>query len=248
MPLKKKVSYGIICFRRNAKNTLQLLMIKKATTYHFSAFVNGYYSSNPNNPKSDKVLKKLFNNMTYHEKLDILSFNFKTLWQRIYRGDAQITISNSYNKKEYKFNSLCNNKTRVMNLIKNSTNVETIWEFPKGRKNTDVEFDLNTAQREFLEETNLRETDYIVRYHISPYIQTYTDFGRAYQNIYYLADMLSNTLEPKTTFFNKWQMSEICDIRWISKEELANMNLEEITYNRLMKSFTKIIKKYRAAS
>lgn len=251
MPEKKK-SYGIICFRQTPKG-IQIVMVKKSTTYHFCEFVSGHYGKN-----NHTHLLKLFNNMTYDEKIEILSLKFPNMWYRIYKEnpdkifipDNKNTWTSSYLNKKNKFEStfLNDGGIKLRNLISNSCLIDTPWEFPKGRKDRNkVESDIETAIREFYEETGIRSTQYKLLWHINPYVETYTDFGTTYQNIYYFAQALGEW-EPEFKFYDKQQISEVSAVRWISKNDLIYLKLEDITYKRLINSFEKIIRKYKNAS
>ena len=78
MPKYSK-SYGIALCRFNSNKEPEIILIKKRYTYYFFEFVLGKYQRNDN-----KYLFKLFNNMTYQEKMDILSLKFDTLWYKIW--------------------------------------------------------------------------------------------------------------------------------------------------------------------
>jgi 8-oxo-dGTP pyrophosphatase MutT (NUDIX family) len=80
--IKEKVSYGIIlCKQKNLcnKNKLEILLIRKRYTYHFSEFVMGRYDDH-----DDKEIRYLFNNMTAQEKIDIIKSNYNLLWYRLW--------------------------------------------------------------------------------------------------------------------------------------------------------------------
>jgi 8-oxo-dGTP pyrophosphatase MutT (NUDIX family) len=241
--MSKKISYGVVCLRKGNKG-IEIIMVKKSTTYHFCEFVMGHYSKNNSN-----LLVKLFNNMTYHEKMDILSFNFDNMWYRVRREipfsrftDARSNIF--YNFKN-KFNTTFMNDTdRLKHLIDKSNNVDTPWEFPKGRKDFNDKSDIETAIREFKEETNIDETKFRMLWHIKPYVESYVDFGVFYCNVYYFAEAIGNW-EPEIKFYDKQQISEISSVNWISKNNLSIMKLDETTHKRLLKLFNKIINKYR---
>lgn len=245
-PIKK--SYGIICCRNNHKNGVQLLMVKKSTTYHFCEFVAGHYRKH-----QDSHLKKLFNNMTYNEKMDILSMKFQNMWYRIYRENPDIVFINgnknvwasSYLRKKSKFENtfLQDGGVKLKSLIADSINVDTEWEFPKGRKNNN-EYELETAIREFTEETGVSHNKFQILWNIQPHIITYTDFGTKYQNTYYYATAIGDW-EPKYKFYSQQQISEVASVRWINKSDLQHMKLEDLTYKRLIKWFTKITNKYK---
>ena len=280
-----KKSYGVLCCRPS-KNGVEVLMVKRSTTYHFCEFVSGRYRKQDND-----LLNKLFNNMTHTEKIDILSLKFQNMWYRIYMenhdkiyfGNIQgqntgpnttnttlnttNTIPNttnkisnpshdptynknlilsSYIKKKNKFESsfLQDSGKKLHTLIASSNNVETPWEFPKGRKNKTEEYDLDAAIREFQEETNVNKDQYNILYHIKPYVETYTDFDVTYQNIYYYAYATSDW-EPIYSFSNKQQVSEISCIKWINLNILIHMNLEKTTLIRLVKLFKCVVARFK---
>lgn len=248
MPKIKK-SYGIICCKKKDNKGLQIILIKKPTTYHFCEFVSGHYRKNDNTH-----LHKLFNNMTYHEKMDILSLKFANMWYRIYKTQPEQTFhhSNSYTSKQYirkknKFEVafMQDNGARLKRLIADSINVDTIWEIPKGRrKESKDESEIDAAMREFAEESLITQLHYKFLWHIPPYIETYSDFGVTYQNIYYYATAIGEW-EPSIKFGNNQQIAEVSDIKWCTKSDLVNMHLEKTTYNRLLTMFQKVGKKYK---
>lgn len=249
MPRIKK-SYGIICIRPS-KQGVQMVMVKKATTYHFSEFVSGHYTRH-----NETHIMKLFNNMTYHEKMDILTLKFQNMWYRVYMSNMDDVLHtnrgcswiNFYLSKKNKFERIfvSDGGKKIRRLIHNAKNASTPWEFPKGRKDNDKEQDLDTAIREFEEETGISYSNYKILWHINPYIETYTDFGTTYRNTYYYAEAIGDW-NPVYKFYDKKQVSEVADVRWVSKNDLKYMNLEKLTYNRMKKCFNKIIKKYKNA-
>jgi 8-oxo-dGTP pyrophosphatase MutT (NUDIX family) len=244
-----KKSYGIACCRTHPTYGLQIILIKKPTTYHFCEFVSGRYRKN-----DDAHLKKLFNNMTYHEKMDILSLQFSTMWYRIYKSSldqyfskTMVVQNRQYMRKKTKFETsfLQDGGTRLKKLIADTTNAETLWEIPKGRKMEHVsEEHINAAIREFTEESGIDSAKYSVLWHLQPYIETYADFGTTYQNIYYYAKAIGEW-EPTIKFSNGAQISEVSAISWCSIRDIENMKLDPSTYKRLIKMFKKITKKYK---
>jgi 8-oxo-dGTP pyrophosphatase MutT (NUDIX family) len=245
MPRIKK-SYGIICCRKHPDKGFQIILVKKPVTYYFCEFLAGRYHKN-----DDAHLIKLFNNMSYHEKVDVLSLNFANMWYRSYSADpAILNPSNTYMTKQYlkkknkfEFCFLQDEGKRLKKLIADSINVDTAWEIPKGRKNElKEETDISAAIREFEEETHIDSKQYKILWHLKPYVESYADFGITYQNIYYYA-MTDDIWEPTIRFSDKKQISEVADIRWCGISDLMHINLEKNTYNRLITMFKKVIKK-----
>lgn len=248
---KIKKSYGIICCRKEPNNGLQIILIKKPVTYHFCEFVYGHYRKS-----DDSHLRKLFNNMTYHEKMDILSLKFSTMWYRIYKSNPDqvfLQINGSYIARQYMYKKakfeasfLQDGGIRLKKLMSDTVNAETLWEVPKGRRQENLNEGLiNTAMREFSEETLINESKYQLLWHMKPYIETYSDFGTTYQNIYYYANAVG-TWEPNIVFSNGQQISEVSAVRWCSLVDIKAMRLDPITHKRLMNMFSKISKKYKS--
>lgn len=248
--VKIKKSYGIICCRRHPTKGVQIVLVRKPLTYHFCEFVSGHYRKS-----DDAHLKKLFNNMTFHEKMDILSLKFNLMWYRIYKSNpdqvflqgAGSYMSKQYMRKKTKFEAsfLHDGGARLKKLISDTTNAETLWEIPKGRRQEESgEEYINAAIREFTEETTIQPKQYKLLLRIDPYIETYSDFGTTYQNIYYFAEAI-DYWEPSIKFSDGAQISEVSAISWCSLTDIKNMKLDHATHSRLLKMFDKISKKYK---
>ena len=244
---KIKKSYGIICCRKHPEKGFQIILIKKPTTYHFCEFVSGHYRKG-----DDEHLKKLFNNMTYHEKRDILSMKFNVMWYRIYKSNPeqaffQATGYKQYMRKKAKFEAsfMQDGGMRLRKLMADTTNAETLWEIPKGRRQEETnEGFINAAIREFTEETMIQKNKYKVLWRIQPYIETYSDFGTTYQNIYYYAEAIDE-LTPTIKFSDGMQISEVSAIMWCNTLDIQNMKLDKNTHRRLITMFKKVSKKYK---
>ncbi len=191
--------------------------------------------------------------MTFHEKMDILSLKFNLMWYRIYKTNpdqvflqgAGSYLSKQYMRKKTKFEAsfLQDGGMRLKKLISSTTNAETLWEIPKGRRQEPEEC-INAAIREFTEETTILQKQYKLLLRIPPYIETYSDFGTTYQNIYYYADALGDW-EPTIKFSDGAQISEVSAISWCSLSDIKNMKLDHNTHRRLLTMFSKISKKYK---
>ena len=255
-----KTSYGIALCRYNISNNnrVEILMIKKRYTYHYFYFVFGYY-----NKSNNKYLQYLFNNMTFSEKLEILSMKFSNIWYRLWNTDysnCNDRISNiskpddkpdqrnlkCYFRKKSKFESIFTRDCgkRLRRLINNSTNSATPWEIPKGIPEIN-ETNLDCACREFREETNIPNNSYTILWNIKPIIITYIDDDVMYRSIYYIASYNKYcTWIPKISFNIKSQINEIEQIKWVSLNEIEFLNLNPSAKKRLFQLFKKISRKY----
>lgn len=106
------------------------------------------------------------------------------------------------------------------------------------------EFDMDSAIREFYEETTIAPNKYNILWHLKPYIETYSDFGITYQNILYYAEAIGDW-DPIIKFSNNKQIAEVSAIRWCGRTDLIHMALEKTTYKRLLNMFDKVRNKYK---
>jgi ADP-ribose pyrophosphatase YjhB (NUDIX family) len=101
---KYKTSYGIALCRYNtiskeANRCVEILSIKKRFTYYYFSFINGFYKGRTLRNDDVSYVKYLFDNMSYQEKLIILSMNYGTMWWYIWLNNPEKGI-NMFEKTE----------------------------------------------------------------------------------------------------------------------------------------------------
>lgn len=248
MVMKVKTSIGIALCRKergganDSNNKISIVLIKKRITYSFTNFVHGIY-----NPRNKIEMIKLFDGMTLEEKREILSFNFRQLWYRIW-GHSNVSTNYITAKTKYETNFLIGGTDKLVGLIRLSTNhAAKTWEIPKGRKKSYVEYDMNCAIREFQEETGITKQQYRILPNV---IKTHThiDNGVKYENIYFVAVprgsqkinvRVSMGMNKNESHNN--QLDEIADIRWVDIVEARILGGERLV--RQLKPIFNIVKK-----
>lgn len=251
---KYKTSYGIaLCrYNKDKNNQNEILMVKKRCTYYYCNFVFGYYNKNNN-----KQLQYLFSNMSFDEKIEILSMKFHNMWYRLTLGDPEKihSIKNPYERdytlknvkyyfrKKSKFENtfLRDNGKRLNRLINNSSNAVTPWEIPKGGINED-EKSLNCAKREFEEETKISSEHYTILWDINPITVSHKDGNIVYRSIYYIAYLNKDSKWlPKINFDTYHQVAEVKQVRWIGLNEISFLGLNDTFKKILIRNYKSII-------
>ena len=266
---KIRKSFGVALCRLNKNLQPEIMLVKKKNSYYFFEFILGKYQKN-----NDKYLMKLFNNMTYREKIEILELNFDNLWYKLWLELPNQNTQNKYFNKTNNWNIKQGNKNkeltcyekkklhvyiknkskfesaflhdsgkRLKYLINNSTNAESLWEIPKGRK-TQQEKKMDTAIREFEEETSINSSNYSILWHVPPVTESFKDAGITYKNTYYLAtaNLINGQLwDPKVCFNSYSQTLEIESVKWVSLKEIEFLLLTKISKKRILKLYKSII-------
>jgi 8-oxo-dGTP pyrophosphatase MutT (NUDIX family) len=239
---KIKSSIGLaLC--KIVNNKFSVLMVKKRVSYAFVEFVNGKYTI--------QSLRKLLNSTTFQEKIIIRSLNFKFMWHHLWyhlQEDntskfAQI-IQRTYQGLCDKFDNLirADGGAHLRKLLDSSNSIENIWEIPKGRRDNN-EKSLDTAMREFYEETSIKPSDYRIVW-TNPVANAYDDLGTTYSSLYYIA--LCDKDKHKNVCLdicNSEQKYEIENIKWINEDLIDLMRMDKITTDRTRNIFNQIRKR-----
>jgi 8-oxo-dGTP pyrophosphatase MutT (NUDIX family) len=253
-----KKSYGIACFRRNHKNQrIEVLMVKKRTTFSFVEFVLGRYKYNDTN----HVLY-LLDHMSSEEKLDIWSLDFGKMWYRIWLVDPDsIYTSDNFKLSEEKYskynhckhyfqNNFVKDKgVRIRQLLSKSHTTETLWELPKGRLVHPQEKILNCAIREFEEETQIPPSEYRIL-DPEPYTCSAQNGKICYLSQYFLAALYSdskyqNPYNLRLDYNNPQQITEIIGMQWMDLDKVRVSDPLNRSYPLLKKMSRILRKKYR---
>jgi 8-oxo-dGTP pyrophosphatase MutT (NUDIX family) len=212
----KDIRDNIAEFLDKVKLHTKFLLIRRKNSLGYIEFVRGRYDH-----LNEKSIVHLLRQMTDEEKEVLVNEDFDSIWENLWRN----TSHNSLYQKEYtksleKFNYL---KENNINLIKTTASKYTIpeWGFPKGRRNY-MEKDIECGKREFMEETNLKDEEFILLDRIYPLQESFYGTNQIkYKHTYYLATCL--TQKTMEIIDNPEQIQEIGDIGWYSYDEIMNL-------------------------
>lgn len=233
---KVRNSVGVALFRRH-ENRIQILLVRKRSTYAFHTFVHSQYKSDD----TDAIMA-LFNKMTAEEKLDILSMNFNQIWYRIWLNTPFRTAFYYMCKHKFENTFLRDGGKNLRAMIARSTCGNLIWEIPKGRRSRG-ESTLDCAIREFQEETNISKEQYRVVFMpdrgAGPTRSfTHQDEGTVYTNVYYMA-VENAPIKINIDFHNESQIVEIGELRWMDISDIA-----KVDWNGLLMPFIRPLMRY----
>lgn len=230
--MKRVNSYGIACCRKNTETgNYEILLVKKRVSYAFISFIKGSY-----NLKDEMNIYNLFNNMTLHEKLTILSCNFETIWYACHIDTNFLNDKYLYLSK--KFNNFLNkySKEDIKKIINSTKSIELIWEIPKGYSKKNETY-LDAAVREFKEETTIEKNNYKILINENVINYSFIDNNVNYIYHYYVAIMKDNNFEPELKVNEDFSLIEISKIKFISSDEIRFLNKDK----SFKKLFNKII-------
>lgn len=258
--LEPTISLGVILYHLD-QNTdeIKFLMIRRKFSLGFMDFILGKYSLN-----NIDYIMRIVNVMTIKEKVRIMNEPFESLWYSIdynkidsedssIPDDMKKKIEIEFQTSKKKFYLLrhgyLNKNNTYINLeqiIYNSKHhwIEQEWEFPKGKRKMN-ESNLDTAIREFKEETNYPENDMDVILCGTPIIEKYFGSnGKRYKHIYYIAKANQFCDYANETFTNN-QFFEISHIQWLSyREALSIIRPYQIEKKLVLNQTLKIIAQY----
>lgn len=230
-------SYGIGCFRYNNKSGWEICLVERDYTYEFLEFINGdHYGS------KDRAIKA-FSRMTNLEKKIIQLRDFDLLWKITWNlpPEYQQKTEQLYLSRKKAFYDFVN-KYNITELIIASHycqykfSEEDKWSIPKGRANhSDQNNNLDTALREFKEETGMNDNEFKV---LDQDKQFEFILDGKYRIVYWIA-IYKNTMPvvPNNNLLSTF--SEVNKIKWWSLNKLKTFlpNL----YFKLKPAFNHVI-------
>ena len=224
----------------NYDKIIRYLMIQRKHSICYVEFVRGKYDI-----ENIDYIYNTIQYMTNDERVRLMTIPFQTLWNELWHLTPE-TIHRENREKDYqiareKFESLKTGLKIVRNEMLMEYTLERLikmskyeyksseWGFPKGRRNM-REKNIDCANREFQEETNLKENDYQV-VNLSPIEEVFRGInGTLYKHIYYISQACRK-LELKIDKDNYQQMIEIGNIQWLTINQcldaIREYNLEK---------------------
>ena len=162
--------------------------------------------------------------MTIDEINNLKTLSFQELWEKLWmktikQDNYRIDYKKNYENALNKFNKIKESGllTKFINNYSGSW-TEPEWGLPKGRKNFD-ESNIQTAIREFTEETNINN-NYFIILNSKEFVEDYIGSdNKRYKHIYYLAQSKNQNIKLEIDPKNRSQITEISSLHFFSLTE-----------------------------
>lgn len=198
------------------KDKIKFLLVSRKYSLNYIEFLRGNYD------ETDlEKLNYILNLMSKNEINNLKKYSFDYLWKNLWKNSAYSkNYEKEYNYSKKKFNYLKNND--IFDLLKLNPWDDTEWEFPKGRRNFE-ESNLESAIREFSEETHINSESYYIFNNLSTINDNFTGTNnKKYRYIYYLG-LLNNNSNICLSKKNYDNNLEIKEAKWFTWYELINI-------------------------
>lgn len=195
---------------------IKYLLCQRRDTIEYTDFLRGRYTLSN--------LKTYVSLLTEDERNRILNYSFSDLWYDLWVNHHTKLYKEIYPKAKTRFDT---NFELVKNMISETRPIvkEPVWGFPKGKQNS-RESDINTAIREFKEESKL-PIGYKNIVNIPPAIETFKGSnGKMYSTFYYIAHTSHKHHFKKIVLdgIRKDTISEeISNLCWVNLEEAKRL-------------------------
>jgi len=213
---KKEIKDQVYLYINKIKNDIKFLLIRRKHSLGYIEFIRGRYDIT-----NEQTIIHLLEQMTDNEREMIKNSIFDVIWDDLWRNTSRSKMyEKEYNKSKEKFDYI---KTNINNILVETKGKYEIaeWGFPKGRRNY-MEKDIECAQREFCEESGLKNHEYVVLDRIYPLYEVFNGTNQIkYKHVYYMG--VSNISRNLEIYDNKTQMQEIGDIGWFNYYEMIKM-------------------------
>lgn len=249
--IKSPSLYSTKSFIKNKNEKIKYLLVRRRDSLNYVEFIRGRYNLDDFDfiytMFNDMTLKERIKIQT--ESFEQL---WNMLWMNKSNNNFKLEYDTSYNKylklKEgYKLskNNIINLNEELKQKIQNNINLNNLsndlvidlsfiysminsnfevpeWGFAKGRRNN-RERDIDSAEREFQEETGFRKGEYNIIHQLDKIDEVFIGSNNInYKHTYFIAHCPFNKT-PKVNQNNKHQAYEVGDIGWFTFEECYEM-------------------------
>lgn len=209
-------SYGLIVFFKDIESDcVYFLLQQRRDTFEYMDFIRGIW-------RTETQLSSLFALMCEEERVRIRNYTFRELWDDLFVDKNSKMYKDSYIKSKKKYDMVRHLIPNILDTTQTHV-VEPPWGFPKGKKNSYHESEVDCAIRETEEETKISANSMTI---IGNYKYSEQFSGtncKTYATHYYLAEASEKFNPQKIEIpgcIRKYTMSEEArDVKWLTYTE-----------------------------
>ena len=195
------------------KDKIKFLVIQRKHSFSYVEFIRGRYDEN-----DFKSFQYLLNLMTKTEIEQIITNEFKTLWNELWQKTSKhIAFQKEFETSQKKFNHIKKNFNLLEFINFKNLYDSTEWGFPKGRRDKN-EKNLDCAIREFKEETGIESDNYVILNRLNTIEETVIGLEKYVFKLVYYIGLSFN--ENKLEMITEHQKYETSDIKWMTYEDI----------------------------
>lgn len=191
-------SYGIICLHNG-----KCLVVQRRDSFGYLDVLRGKYT-----PEDREYMQRLVDDMTRLEQTRLATWPFDRMWSNVWQRPVPLSAKSKFIR--------CSEVFKQLLAASPCAKRANTWEFPKGRRASVCETEVDCALREFEEETSVSR--HSIRVKPRPIVDEYVGFdGVRYRNTYFGAT-LAHTRD--VCCVNPQFAHEINRVRWCGIHEL----------------------------
>ena len=230
-------SYGITLFYRgyfteSTTGEIYFLLQQRRDTFEYMDFIRGMW-------RTLYQAIALFTLMSIEERQRIRDFIFQELWDDLFVDKQSKMYKESYAKAKRKYDSIRHLIPHILDTTQTNV-IEPPWGFPKGKKNSYHESEIDCAIRETEEETKI-PASFIKTYPHCKYSEQFSGTnGKVYATHYYLAETLVKHDIGKMETLDCIRKDTISEesraVKWVTYEEASkylNLRQQQILHEAL---------------
>ena len=174
-------SFGLILFYKEPDKEIKFVVQQRRDTFEYMDLIRGLW-------RSDFQIKSLLSRMTPEERDRILHNTFQDLWDDLFIQTGSKIYTDLLPKSKRKYAYIERNKKDFISTTITTTTMQP-WGFPKGKKMSQEESDIECAIRETEEETRIPRLLFTV-YPDLEFVEEFSGSNaKNYATHYYLAEM-----------------------------------------------------------
>lgn len=230
-----QTSYGIVLYTKVNEEYFFLCGKRRDTIPYIDFLLVKYENRN---------LRKYFSLMTKEEKHRLLSYSFDDIWNNLWVSHNCVGYTSRYLRSKQHFEQFKESGKLKQYIEESESVLQPSWEFPKGKKKSYREKDIDCALREFTEETTIPSSTITLTNFKPQIIVTIGSNDKRYKTVYFVAFVPEPIYVAPKRCLNMKECEEtvsdeFSELKWVSLSEAKKY--VDINKVRVLKNVVKCL-------